>query len=53
MNQQGQTIRDTSANTVNLLVDRMQLNGHLKQCVLMVGDGAISRALNGKSLVTE
>ncbi|WP_289029191.1 TetR/AcrR family transcriptional regulator [uncultured Paraglaciecola sp.] len=58
INQQNQTIRDTYTTTFNSLVDKMQLSGlnreqALKQCVLMVGGVAISRALNDKSLVTE
>ena len=58
INHQNQTIRDTYTSTFNSLIDKMQQSGlnrqqAIKQCVLMIGGVAISRALNDKPLVKE
>lgn len=58
INQQEQKIRDSYTKIFNGLAEKMQQSGlnreqALKQCVLMIGGVAISRALSDKSLITE
>lgn len=56
--QQEQAIRDTYTRIFNGLAEKMQQSGltreaALRQCVLMIGGVAISRALNDQALIKE